>query len=418
MRDYFKKNIMPWHPTLYGKSPSVFILLACVATILCLIAFLPLGAEATPFFASQTGKDCSYCHSVYPKLNETGLAFMHNGYRLPGETFLEAKNLSSIPASLEATAAIDYDKLKSNGTTSTASDIRLDNVTLSAGGAMGATGKVSTLGTIAVEQNPDGTFTTTIEKAFVQVNDLAGETGNGNLNVRAGQWEIGLPFLNPLETVIIGQQYLAERDLGVFARNQTAAEINGQISMGEESGLTHRYSLGISSQTMTAGNQDRVQGIYATYALTIKEIVNLGVIYRGGKEASSDGTRDAGFNKYGVGAEVEVEPFVISAGLFRADKSGENSKNDFLVEALYRSGAIPGLSAGARYDADTQSGFHSVQSESLFGRYDILTNVFTMLEYDHLYDKDHRLPVINGPVEFTNPNETENRITLFLSTIF
>ncbi len=405
--DSSKKWTRPLHRAANRKK-TIVSALSCITAILLLIAFLPISANAMPFFSRQTGKDCSYCHSVYPKLNETGLAFRSNGYRLPGQELKDVKDWSSIPASLEVTAAIDYGRLKSNGDTTTASDIRLENVQLSAGGAMGKTGRVSTLGTIAVEQDPDGTFATTIQKAFVQVNDLAGETGNGNLNVRAGQWEMGLPFLSPLETVM-KNQYLAERDLGIFARNQTAAEINGQISLGEESKFgPHRYSIGISTQTLNS--QDKVQGFYATYALTIKEMVNLGIIYRGGKEVSSDGTRDVSFNKYGAGAEVEVEPFIITAGIFRADKSGENSKNDFLIEALYKSTGFPGLSAGARYDVDTQSGFHSVQAATLFGRYDIITNVFTQLEYDHLSDKDHRLP--------GNVNETENRLNLFLSAIF
>lgn len=411
--DYSKKRIRrPLEtPASSRKNPAV-LSLSCITAILLLIAFIPVSANAMPFFSRQTGKDCSYCHSVFPKLNEAGLSFRSNGYRIAGQELKEVKDWSSFPASMEVTAAIDYGRVKSNANDSTVSDIRLEKVQLSAGGAMGTAGRVSALGTMAVEQDPDGGFSTSIQKAFVQVNDLAGETGNGNLNVRAGQLEMGLPFFSPLETVI-KNKYLAERDLGLLERNRTAAEFNGQLSFGEESKVgPHRYSIGVSTQNLISG--DKVRGFYFTYALTIKEMVYLGVIYRGGTEVSSDGSRDASFNKYGVGAEVEVEPFIVSAGFFRAEKDGEKAKNDFVIEALYKSIAYPGLSAGARYDVDTQSGNHSVTAATLFGRYEILSNVFTQLEYDHLSDKDHRLPDNFGPTG----NETENRLNLFLSAIF
>jgi len=39
-------------------------------------------AEATPQFARRHRVDCSYCHSAPPRLNELGLRFLLNGYRL------------------------------------------------------------------------------------------------------------------------------------------------------------------------------------------------------------------------------------------------------------------------------------------------------------------------------------------------
>ena len=43
----------------------------------------PPNAEATPKFARQTGRNCGFCHSGAPRLNDTGLAFKNNGFRFP-----------------------------------------------------------------------------------------------------------------------------------------------------------------------------------------------------------------------------------------------------------------------------------------------------------------------------------------------
>ncbi|MGO9135010.1 MAG: hypothetical protein ACLP8A_13330 [Methylovirgula sp.] len=39
-------------------------------------------AQATPAFAKQTGKACSYCHKAMPSLNDEGKRFKANGHKL------------------------------------------------------------------------------------------------------------------------------------------------------------------------------------------------------------------------------------------------------------------------------------------------------------------------------------------------
>ena len=41
------------------------------------------NAQATPTFARQTGKTCSFCHSGPPRLNDAGVAFKNDGFLLP-----------------------------------------------------------------------------------------------------------------------------------------------------------------------------------------------------------------------------------------------------------------------------------------------------------------------------------------------
>jgi hypothetical protein len=58
---------------------------ACVIAPVALAA-IPAApnAEATPTFARQTGKTCSFCHSGPPRLNDTGVTFKNSGFVLPG----------------------------------------------------------------------------------------------------------------------------------------------------------------------------------------------------------------------------------------------------------------------------------------------------------------------------------------------
>ncbi len=379
--------------------------LSGLGVLLFLLAIFPVKSGAMPFFARQTGRDCVYCHSVYPKLNETGLNFRANGYRIEGQELKEVKDWASIPASMEITVAGEYSDNKANGNSTTVSGIRIEDVELSAGGAMSKTGRVSALGTISVEQGNANDTNATIQKAFVQVNDLMGQEGKGLLNVRAGQWEIGLPFLSPRETVL-KNKYMTETVLNAFTLNQKAVELNGSMNFEEGSKLTaQRYSLGIASQDINSAN--KLKAFYLTYALTVSEFMNVGILYRNGTEKNSDGTMDVSFNKYGIGVEGETGPFILSAGIFRSERSGENSQEDFLAEALYRA-PVPGVSAGGRLEAVQQSGKKTAHALSLFGRYDIIMNVFTQLEYDYLSDASH----------LSGPNDRESRVNLFLAAAF
>lgn len=47
-------------------------------------ALAPNAADAIPTFAHEYGVTCEKCHSVVPRLNEFGAAFLVNGYRIPG----------------------------------------------------------------------------------------------------------------------------------------------------------------------------------------------------------------------------------------------------------------------------------------------------------------------------------------------
>lgn len=61
------------------------------------------NAEATPQFARTYRVDCSYCHSSPPRLNEQGLRFLAQGYRLEG-----AESFRTIPVALWNTFDLEW----------------------------------------------------------------------------------------------------------------------------------------------------------------------------------------------------------------------------------------------------------------------------------------------------------------------
>jgi hypothetical protein len=72
---------------------------ASVVAFIALMLIVPtLKARATPTFARQTGKSCSFCHSGPPRLNDTGMAFKNNGFLLPDGNKAPDKDRRDTPA--------------------------------------------------------------------------------------------------------------------------------------------------------------------------------------------------------------------------------------------------------------------------------------------------------------------------------
>ncbi len=377
-------------------------LAAAPLLVFLFLALLPADAEAMPFFARRIGRDCTYCHTLIPKLNETGRIFRSNGYRFTAEEeWKDVRDWQTIPVSIEAEVEGMYDRLTAGGVTTESSDMKVEEVEIAAGGPMGRSGRVSALALAAFEET-DGGAEASINRAFVQVNDLVGPSGEGRLNLRAGKWDVGLPFLNTTG-VPISNRYLADRTLNVLTAGQRAVELNGShVKEGEDRSFAHRYSAGLSREEVF--NDDKLKGFYATYSFTVNEKYSLGGIYRTGREKL--GSDDTSYNKYGVAGEVEAGPVVLTAGFFVSDRNGAAQRDDYIVEALF----IPykSLGFGARYDYLKEHGKEGVKSQSFMVRYGILSNVYAQLEYRGLEDDAH----------VAGDNESERRLRAFLFAIF
>ena len=229
-----------------------------------------------------------------------------------------------------------------------------------------------------------------------------GVRGAGRLNLKAGQAAIAIPFVGGQQK-FIQRSHLAEQTLGIFSAEQRLVELNGQIIREDgERSLSHRYSLGISREEVES--DDKFKGLFATYMCNLNEIYSLGAIYRSGEEGS--GASDVSYNKYGLAGEADFETIVVTAGYFGADRSGLAEQVNYLVEAAYIPTAK--ISLGARYDVVKEKGKKSARSHNLMARYNILSNVFAMLEYRGLEDDGH----------VTGSNEEETKLRLFFVALF
>lgn len=359
-------------------------------------------ALAMPMFARQVGRDCTFCHNIIPGLNETGRIFRQGGYRLEDEgEWTEVRDLKSIPISAGVEVEGFYDRLTASGITSESSGLKVEEVELMTGGAFGKTGRVSALAMVLLSDTGSSTEVT-LHRGVIQVNDLAGPVGAGRLNLRAGLWEAGLPFLNAARSPI-SNSYLADSVLGLIGSEQRAVEINGSlIDYDSPYQTTHRWGAGITREDING--DDKLKGVYAYYALTLIEDYNVGVIYRAGEEAR--GAIDASYNRTGIGAGAESGPLMLTAGVFFSEVSGFGNAFEYLVEAVFMPTAR--LSVAARYDQLQESGKKGVKSHSLMTRYNILSNAYLQLEYRGLNDDDH----ISGA------NEDETKVRLLVAAFF
>ncbi len=321
-------------------------------------------------------------------MNETGRIFRSNGYRFADEEeWMVVRDTVTVPISIEVETELSYDRLKSSGTYTESSDMKIEEAELLLAIPMGSRGRVSLRGTIGLEEEigADGSshFEPTVGSTFVQINDLAGTKGTGALNLRIGQFEVGFPFLSPLQRVI-RNPYLAESTMGILRLHDKAVELNGSVVAPEESMQpTHRYSIGVVREEI--GDDDRFKGFYLTYGMTVAEDYSIGVMYRTGKERKD--SVDSDYHRYGVAGEAGIEGMVLTLAFFRDTGEGIPSRNNYLMEALYI--PVKKISLGARVDTITQKDNDPAITGSFMVRYDILSNVYGLIEYRSIDDDDH-----------------------------
>lgn len=356
------------------------VFLAAVA--FSLIAFFRVSpAEAHPSFARHVGRDCGYCHTAFPKLNDTGRTYLANGYRFEAEgEWREVKDLQSIPVSFEVEVEALYDNIRKAGDWAEASDLKVEEAEIMAGGAFGKQGRVTALVSAAVQQANDGTFNTVIPKAFAQVNDLAGPAGAGFLNLRAGIDDVGLPFFRPTSTPIT-YAMTAETLIGVIGSSERVIEANGNFASEGARTLAHRWRAGVAREPVDSGN--KLKGYYLSWGSTLDEWLSVGAIYRGGEEKNAGADRS--YHRYGAVAESDFGPFILTAGYFRSSLENGADGEDFLVELLY---FVKNFTFGGRFETAGFEGSRALRSQTLMARYDIMSGTYLQFEYRHREDPD------------------------------
>ena len=360
-------------------------ILAAIITLL-----LPANALAIPAFARRIGRDCSYCHHAFPKLNETGRIYRSGGYRFADEEEWPGfpKNLESIPVALEVEIEGVYNKTIRDGRWRKDTDWKVEEVEILAGGSFGRTGRVSFFAAAGMEEleGDDGSrdFHGFLGPLFLQVNDLIGPPGQGRLNFRAGQWEVALPFLSSTGR-LVKNGYFAEKELNLFTPEQRAVELNGSIVAEEESPLpTHRFALGLSREDIHDAR--KMRGLYGSYSLTFSEAYSIGAIFRHGKERSGPAL-DIRTNRYGLAAEGEVGPAIITLAYFVSDRDGREDRFDYLAELLVL--PVKKVTLGIRGEILKEKARRRATSLSAMARYDITSKIYAQVELRSLSDYGH-----------------------------
>lgn len=415
---------------------TIAVLSILIFTAVTFVMSLPSESDAMPFFARQFAKNCTYCHTSFPKLNENGRVFRSNGYRFSenagsGE-WKDVKSWSIIPLAVEVEVEAEFNSKEDNsvamGDKFKETDLKVEEAEFMAGGSMGPNGEISAMAVLAIEQASNGDVEAGMGPAYVQVNDLLGGVGEGRLNFRAGQWAIALPFMG-VDQQIIHNGYLAE-EIGVFTGEERSLEINGSGVADEDSAMpTYRYAFGITRTDTTVDSvipditldaeSDKMLSEYASFALTFKEKFNIGVLYRHTEHAFEDvvsavdghaSLRDE--EKLGVAVEYAFKKGAITYGMFKSDGkdyfdrvAGQTAKvydyNNTVVELiLYPTKKIV---FGARLDILEDTGARKldafgsptgsigsaadVEYLTVTARYNIIPNVYAQLEWrDHSDD--------------------------------
>ncbi len=370
---------------LKRRAWSMAAVAAYAVAVWALHSALPPEAGAIPFFARQIGRDCSFCHSAVPRLNETGREFRAGGYRFEDEgEWKGVRDYEVLPASFEVEVEAEHKRTKASGVEAKLEDVFVEEAELMAGGAFGREGRVTALVRISASETTSGTDVS-IPGAFLQVNDLVGPTGAGRLNLRGGKWDAGLPFLYPAGRVI-SKAYLADTAMRVMATGVRGFEANGTVVSNEgERRFAHRYGAGLVREDISGGY--KLRGLYGYYSLSIDEFASAGVIYRHGEDASGTGGIDTDYDRYGLSVEADAGVVVATLGFFHDSRSGEPGRSDYLAELLYL--PAPRIGVAARYEVLREDGKRNVTQQSAMARYNVMSNAYVQAEMTEKRDPDH-----------------------------
>jgi hypothetical protein len=305
-----------------------FILVPLLAALALPLSTLlaPDSAEAIPAFARQTKQKCTYCHVAFPKLNEFGITFKNNGYRLQGTKGTDVWDIPAWPVAALAEIELEWDDFDKDERGEDSLTILQPEVEVMWGTTLGP--RISTFGEIIVERGGGAD----LGPVFIQYNDLVGEA---QLNLRAGAYDVDYQFLSPARSIVF-DGYAAE-DLGFFG-TAVGLEANGQI-LPEDEGLTIRYALGYTLDDQNPDNQsepnqtDLSESFYGTVELTFME-QTLGAHYQhqAGDFADAD--------RWSIAAELHGAGAILTLAWFDAtmdDPAGGDDLegDDLLVELLY-----------------------------------------------------------------------------------
>jgi len=342
-------------------------------SLLITLFFISDKAEAEPAFARALNKECSMCHMSYPKLNETGIRFRANGYRLEeeeGRYFWEEpvklgfigsatyKNIDEEVAAGASGETVAHFSAAAEGETGGGSSattkvktskFELDNLLIYSAGTLAP--RVSYFTHLIANENQ-----TVVELANVSLMDLVPHAG---LNLRVGKMGVDLPFLSSARR-LTRTDYLLQitqaaghgegATTGATLIN-TGAELNGIVEVAENHDL--EYAFGIGNDNVTT-SENNIGAYHAFINYTLHE-QSIGFLYKHDRVGETENAQE-NTDAYGAAVELKLHEIYLNAAYFmfkRAASEGDVKINSGLAELGWV--ITPTITAVARYDfSDTQ----------------------------------------------------------------
>jgi hypothetical protein len=344
-------------------------------------------AQAMPSFARAYKAPCTTCHVQFPKLNDFGIAFKQNGYRMPAQPGDYIWNQTAVPLALMT--ELTYERATDGTTTGNVDRRALD---VMAAGVIGP--KVAyhlDFGFDTATYTDSGGDTVDVTTAtpgatFLIFSDLV---PNNRLNLKAGVMDNDFMYLSsPRRTTFA--DYMAPVTL-----DHTGVELNGVSGPA-------RYAAGFGDDEMVGvtGVSNNLRGGYgwATYGFMGQTVGGRYFAAKAGDPATAEGTH----TQWEVNADLHGGPANLIVAYYAQDHvdgvSGDKQTN-WLAEVVYP--AMPRLLITGRYEAqNTKTGGASVPGTDTLAvanaSWYVLPNMGLGLEYSALDlkesgEKDNRL---------------------------
>lgn len=152
--------------------------------VFALMSLCARGTMSLPHFSRSYDMRCSSCHAIYPKLTPFGREFKENEFRVEGETRSWRETLHAVPAAVRGSF--------SKGTPESF-DPEQGTFQAASGGSLGERISYWVDWRFLVDE-PEFEDRSGFDHYWVQVNDVLHGVRPNLLHVKAGRFELDLPF--------------------------------------------------------------------------------------------------------------------------------------------------------------------------------------------------------------------------------
>jgi len=368
------------------------------------IAGSVLPVQAVPVFARKYGFNCTMCHSNFPRLNDFGVRYRQNGYRLPGRENEEKTVLESpAPFAMRTSAGYNYDKFKSTPGSANVNEFQLNGLDVLSAGLIGPnigyfmvyTPQINGSRGVAAQSG-------VLEMASVVFSSI----GSSMLNVRAGRFEPAYVAFSAKRSLTVSpyEAYdFAFPGGSALSDMQTGVEITGYNRRG------FSYAAGLVNGSASGNSDDGAADVYFRAAKVFgpgegqTTGQRIGVIGHFGRGRGTPGspptlsTRES-YSRFGLDASLNCDRFNLALQYLRGDD--DKALWDAVSDVTFSSGLaelsyLPATSlvGFARYDwVNTGDLGQNVRRWTVGGRYYFQDNIALHLEYSDRTQNQLSLP--------------------------